>query len=124
AAADWDVRAAGLHEAPARSMRVYASAETHTWIQKGADLAGLGTDAIRWIPADADLRMDTARLRAALEEDRAAGHVPVMVIGTAGSVSTGAVDPLAAIADICREHDVWFHVDGAYGAFAAAVPGT
>ena len=105
-----------------RRLRVYASAETHTWIQKAADLAGLGTDAIRWIPTDAALRMDVAALRRQIEADVAAGDVPCLVVGTAGSVSTGAVDPLPAIAAVCREHGVWFHVDGAYGGFAAAVP--
>jgi aromatic-L-amino-acid/L-tryptophan decarboxylase len=120
----WDVRAAGLNVPVARPLRVYASAETHTWIQKAADLAGLGTDAIRWIPTDAGLRMDVDALREALERDRRAGERALMVVGTAGSVSTGAVDPLLEIAAICREPGVWFHVDGAYGAFAAAVPGT
>jgi glutamate/tyrosine decarboxylase-like PLP-dependent enzyme len=122
-AADWDVRRAGLDGPGTRPMRVYASAETHTWIQKATDLAGVGTDAIRWIPTDADLRMETCALRTALDRDRAAGELPLMVVGTAGSVSTGAVDPLFDIAEICREEGVWFHVDGAYGAFAAAVPG-
>jgi aromatic-L-amino-acid/L-tryptophan decarboxylase len=124
AAADWDIRKDGLDGKAGRPLRVYASAETHTWIQKGADLAGLGTDAITWIPTDAELRMDARALRDALERDRAAGVLPVMVVGTAGSVSTGAVDPLVEIAGICRDAGVWFHVDGAYGAFAAAVPGT
>ncbi|HEX5817377.1 MAG TPA: aminotransferase class V-fold PLP-dependent enzyme [Gemmatimonadales bacterium] len=123
AAADWDIRTKGLADPAARRLRVYASAETHTWIQKAADLAGLGTDAIRWIPTDDRLRMDVGALRATLQQDRAAGDVPMMVIGTAGSVSTGAVDPLREIAALCREAGVWFHVDGAYGAFAAAVPG-
>ncbi len=122
AAARWDVRRTGLAASPTR-LRVYASVETHTWIQKAADLAGVGTDAIRWIPADADLRMDTGALRTALAQDRGAGEQPLMVIGTAGSVSTGAVDPLFDIADVCRECGAWFHVDGAYGAFAAAVSG-
>jgi glutamate/tyrosine decarboxylase-like PLP-dependent enzyme len=111
--------------APAASpLRVYASAETHTWIQKAADFSGIGTAAIRWIPADAELRMDTGALRAAMEEDRQAGAKPLMVIGTAGSVSTGAIDPLFDIADVCRDAGAWFHVDGAYGAFAAAIPGS
>jgi hypothetical protein len=101
---------------------VYGSQETHTWIQKAADLTGLGTASIRWIPAGSDLRMDVAALRRTIEADVAAGEVPFMVVGTAGSVSTGAVDPLADIAAVCREHGVWFHVDGAYGGFAAAVP--
>ena len=68
------------------------------------------------------LRMDVAALRRQLDTDRAAGDVPSLVVGTAGSVSTGAVDPLREIATVCREHGVWFHVDGAYGGFAAAVP--
>jgi aromatic-L-amino-acid/L-tryptophan decarboxylase len=124
AAADWAVRAQGVGGAGARPLRVYASAETHTWIQKAADLAGIGTDAIRWIPTGADLRMDSAALRAAMQRDADAGERALMVVGTAGSVSTGAVDPLFDIAEICSEAGVWFHVDGAYGALAAAVPGT
>lgn len=124
AAADWDVRTGGLAAPDAASLRVYVSAETHTWIQKAADLSGIGTDAIRWIPTDDDLRMDTAALREAMEQDRVAGDRALMVVGTAGTVSTGAVDPLAEIAAICRETGAWFHVDGAYGALAAAVPGT
>lgn len=124
AAADWDVRREGIGAPGARRLRVYASAETHTWIQKGVDLAGLGTDAIAWIPTDDRLRMNTAALRDALATDRAAGYHPLMVVGTAGSVSTGAVDPLFDIAEICRAAGTWFHVDGAYGAFAAAVAGT
>jgi glutamate/tyrosine decarboxylase-like PLP-dependent enzyme len=115
------VRAAGLRTgAP---LRVYASSETHTWIQKAADLFGLGTDAICWIPADAEQRMDVAALEQRIAADRYAGAVPILVVGTAGTVGTGAVDPLVEIADICRRHDVWFHIDGAYGALAARVPG-
>jgi aromatic-L-amino-acid/L-tryptophan decarboxylase len=123
AAADWDVRARGMAAPGAAPLRVYASAETHTWLQKGADLAGLGTDAIRWIPTDRELRLDLAALRAALARDRAAGERPMAVVGTAGSVSTGAIDPLPELAALCREEGVWFHVDGAYGGLAAAVPG-
>jgi aromatic-L-amino-acid/L-tryptophan decarboxylase len=124
AAAGWDVRRQGMNVPVARPFRVYASTETHTWIQKATDLSGIGTDAIRWIPTDDRQRLDTAALREALERDRAAGEQPLLVVGTAGSVSTGAVDPLFEIAQICREAGVWFHVDGAYGALAAAVPGT
>jgi glutamate/tyrosine decarboxylase-like PLP-dependent enzyme len=103
-------------------LRIYASAETHTWIQKAADLSGLGTSSIRWVPTDAGLRMDVAALRREMEADAAAGDTPAIVVGTAGSVSTGAVDPLRQVAAVCREHGAWFHVDGAYGGFAAAVP--
>jgi glutamate/tyrosine decarboxylase-like PLP-dependent enzyme len=122
-AAEWDIRRDGIAGPQARRLRVYASAETHTWIQKATDMAGVGTDAIRWIPTGADLRMDTGALRTALDRDREAGERPLMVVGTAGTVSTGAVDPLFEIAAICRDAGVWFHVDGAYGAFAAALPG-
>ncbi|RPI53659.1 MAG: aminotransferase class V-fold PLP-dependent enzyme [Acidobacteria bacterium] len=122
AKAGWDVRKTGLATEGMPSLVVYASAETHTWIQKAADLFGLGTDAIRWIPVDAHQRMKTSELRRQIEADRARGHRPFLVVGTAGSVSTGAVDPLPDIAAICRELDLWFHVDGAYGALAAPIP--
>jgi len=121
------VRAGGEHGAvgasgDGRRLRVYGSVETHTWIQKAADLSGLGAGSIRWIPTDAKLRMDVGALRRQLEADRVEGDVPCVVVGTAGSVSTGAIDPLPDIAAVCREYGVWFHVDGAYGGFAAAVP--
>jgi aromatic-L-amino-acid decarboxylase len=116
-----DIRAGGV-AGPGR-LRVYCSAETHTWVQKAADLSGLGTDAIRWIDVDRDLRMDVRALERALDDDAARGDRPFMVVGTGGSVSTGAVDPLVDIARVCRERDLWFHIDGAYGGFAAAVPG-
>jgi aromatic-L-amino-acid/L-tryptophan decarboxylase len=122
AKARWTVREQGVTGPTASRLRVYGSSETHTWIQKAADLGGLGTDAIRWIPTDASQRMDVTALRRQIVADTAGGDVPCLVVGTAGSVSTGAVDPLPEIADICREHGVWFHVDGAYGGFAAAVP--
>jgi glutamate/tyrosine decarboxylase-like PLP-dependent enzyme len=102
--------------------RVYASVATHAWLTKAADLFGLGTEAIRWLPTDGRQRMDVAALRAQLELDRAAGDLPLLVVGTAGSVATGAVDPLDEIAVVCREQGIWFHVDGAYGGFAAALP--
>jgi aromatic-L-amino-acid decarboxylase len=117
-----DVRKTGLRSMTA-PLRVYASTETHTWIQKAADLSGLGTDAIRWIATDHQQRMDAAALDAQIEADRQGGEVPFLVVGTAGTVSTGAVDPLAEIAAVCRRHDVWFHVDGAYGALAARAEG-
>jgi glutamate/tyrosine decarboxylase-like PLP-dependent enzyme len=123
AAAEWDVRATGVNAPAARRFRVYASAETHTWLQKATDLAGLGTDAIRWIPTDSELKMDLDALRATMAADRIAGDQPMMVVGTAGSVSTGVVDPLRELAALCKQEGVWFHIDGAYGALAAAVPG-
>jgi glutamate/tyrosine decarboxylase-like PLP-dependent enzyme len=123
ASAGWNVREDGLSSSTPR-LRVYASQETHTWIQKAADVTGLGTESIRWIPTDADLRMDVTALRRAIAEDVARGDRPCMVVGTAGSVSTGAVDPLREIGKVARTHGVWFHVDGAYGGFAAAIADT
>jgi len=122
AKAPWDVRTNGLSGDVPRLV-AYGSQETHTWIQKAADLFGFGTAAIRWIASDDRQRMDPAALRAQIEVDRRAGFRPFFVVGTAGSVATGAIDPLPDIAAICREHDLWFHVDGAYGALAAQVPG-
>jgi glutamate/tyrosine decarboxylase-like PLP-dependent enzyme len=82
----------------------------------------MGTDAIRWIAANDRMRMDVSALREQIEADRAAGERPILVVGNAGTVSTGAVDPLSELAAICREFDLWFHVDGAYGAMAAILP--
>ncbi len=118
----WDVRSSGVAADGAARLRVYASTEAHTWLQKAADLSGMGTDAVRWIPTDSAQRMDVEALVRQIDEDRGQGDVPVMVVGTAGTVSTGAIDPLRAIARVCRDRHVWFHVDGAYGGFAAALP--
>lgn len=119
----WDVRADGLRDGAGR-LRLYCSAQTHTWVQKAADLFGLGTSAIHWLPVDDRLRMDPAALRTAIQADRARGDLPFLVVGTAGSVSTGAVDPLPELAALCREEGLWFHVDGAYGGFAASLVDT
>jgi len=121
ATATWDIRAQGL-PSDGRKLRMYAVAGTHTWIQKAADLFGMGTDSIRWIPTDADGRMDTLALEREVAADRHAGDLPFLVVGTAGSVGTGSVDPLSRIAEICRRESLWFHVDGAYGAMAAVLP--
>ena len=118
AKAPWNIREEGISSGRAR-LTIYASQETHTWLQKAADLSGLGTGAVRWIPVDERQRMDVGALRRQIETDRHAGHHPFLVVGTAGTVSTGAVDPLPAIAAVCRENGLWFHVDGAYGALAA-----
>jgi glutamate/tyrosine decarboxylase-like PLP-dependent enzyme len=119
AKAGWDVRTAGM---TGSRLRVYCSKETHTWIQKAADISGLGTDSIRWIPADQAQQMDVAALREQILSDTESGDKPFMVVGTAGTVSTGAIDPLPELAAICREFDLWFHVDGAYGGLAAVLP--
>jgi len=116
-----DLRRDGLRAA-AGQPRVYASRATHTWIEKAADVSGLGTDAIRWIGTDAEQRTVLEELEQTVIEDRAAGDLPFLVVGTAGNVSTGAIDPLGAIATIAQKHGLWFHVDGAYGAPAACLP--
>ena len=118
----WDIRKSGLMGGSGRKLRVYTSNETHLWIQKAADMFGLGTDAIRWIGTDDQFRMDPLILRRTLERDLQNGDLPFLVVGTAGSVSTGAVDPLPELAAICREYNLWLHVDGAYGGFAACLP--
>jgi glutamate/tyrosine decarboxylase-like PLP-dependent enzyme len=123
AGAGRDVRVEGL-SGGRPLLTAYCSTETHTWIQKAADLSGLGTGELRWIPVETDGRMNVAALRRRIAEDRAAGHRPFLVVGTAGTVSTGAVDPLREIRDVCRHERLWFHVDGAYGAPAVIVPGT
>ena len=101
---------------------VYASVETHTWLQKATDLFGLGLEAIRWIPVDDERRMRTDLLVARIDEDRGAGFIPFLLVGAAGTVGVGAIDPLRELARIARERDLWFHVDGAYGAPAACLP--
>ena len=118
AKSSWDIRAQGIGD---RRIRAYCSAETHTWVQKAGDMFGLGTDGIRWIETDEEQRMRPDALRDALAADRAAGDLPLLVVGTAGSVSTGAVDPLPELRSVCDEEDLWFHVDGAYGGFAACL---
>jgi aromatic-L-amino-acid/L-tryptophan decarboxylase len=106
---------------PAAGWRIYASTECHTWLQKAADMYGLGTGAVSWIAVDARQRMDAAALREAMRRDAQAGKRALLVIGTAGTTGTGAIDPLPEIRDACREHGAWFHVDGSYGAMAAVL---
>lgn len=115
AKAGFDVRAEGLQGGRPR-MLLYGSTETHGWVKKGAELLGLGASAFRPIPVDAADRVDVEAMRAAIHADRAAGHHPFCVIGTAGTVNTGATDDLRALAALCREEGLWFHVDGAFGA--------
>jgi glutamate/tyrosine decarboxylase-like PLP-dependent enzyme len=109
------VREAGVHRGGPRLL-AYASTETHTWLQKATDLFGLGTASLRWIPVRDDLTIDVEALERRIEEDLCEGHQPFLLVGNAGTVSTGAVDPLARLAAIARRHDLWFHADGAYGA--------
>ena len=122
AQAPWDLRARGLTGQDSTRLALYGSSETHTWLDKFADLSGLGTDSIRRVATDAKGRIQPSALRIAIEGDRRAGVLPCMVVGTAGTVGTGTVDPLREIQSVCKDFNVWFHVDGAYGAPAAALP--
>jgi len=118
---NWDIRKLGLQPSQGK-WRLYASVETHTWINKAADLFGLGLDSIRWIPIDEDQKMNVSLLEQTIMGDKKDGLIPFLVVGAAGSVGTGTIDPLSEIAAVCKKHDCWFHIDGAYGGFAAALP--
>lgn len=109
------MRSAGVE---GRALVGYAGATVHGCVSRAFDLAGLGTHALRLVPVDADFRMDVAALERMIAEDRKAGHEPFIVVGTAGTVDTGAIDPLDALADIAQRERLWFHVDGAFGALA------
>lgn len=95
---------------------VYKGAEGHGCSQKAVELLGIGSANLRIVESDADLRLSPAALDAAIRADLAEGRIPMAVVASAGTVNTGAIDPIDAIADICAEHGVWLHVDGAYGA--------
>ena len=98
---------------------IYASAEAHFSIEKSANVLGLGgRDGLRLVPVDRNSRVDVARLRAMVRDDRAGGLLPFCVVGIAGVTSNGVIDPLAALADAAEELGLWFHVDAAYGAGA------
>jgi aromatic-L-amino-acid decarboxylase len=117
----WDIRSEGNY-GDERRLTAYASRETHTWIEKAADVSGVGTSAIRWIDCDGRGRINLEHLEKQIAADRRDGCLPFLVVGTAGNVSTGAIDPLQELAALCRDQAIWFHVDGAYGAPAAALP--
>ncbi len=102
---------------------VYASDQIHMSIPKSVALLGIGRDSLRLIPSDTTFRMIPEQLDARIREDKTAGKTPIAVVASAGTVNTGAIDPLQRIAEIAHRHGVWFHIDGAYGALAAmAVP--
>jgi aromatic-L-amino-acid decarboxylase len=100
---------------------IYASSETHTWIEKAIDFFGFPKDALRSIGVDSSRRLLLADLECQLLADLNNGRLPVAVVGNAGTVSTGAIDPLPAMAELCHEHKIWLHIDGAYGGFAAMI---
>src|SRR5213595_4001135 len=105
-----------------RPLRIYASEETHHSVAKAAALLGIGHDNVRLISVDERYKINLHELVAAIEEDRTAGHLPICVVANAGTVATGAFDPLSQIGEIARRFNLWLHVDGAYGGFAALAP--
>jgi glutamate/tyrosine decarboxylase-like PLP-dependent enzyme len=116
-----ETRRTGL-AADGAKLRAYTSRTAHGCIAKAMDMAGFGTDALRQIATDKLHRIDTDALRAAIQQDRDAGLVPFLVVGTAGSVDAGAIDDLDALANICWQQDLTFHVDGAFGALGMMSP--
>ena len=104
------------------AMCLYASRESHFSIAKAAGMLGLGEANVHEVPTDGRFQMDVAALESRIAADRAAGMLPFCVVANAGSTATGAVDPIAAIGEVARRHDLWFHVDAAYGGFAALAP--
>jgi Glutamate decarboxylase and related PLP-dependent proteins len=103
-------------------LTAYTAASAHVSMFKAFDIAGLGSDALRMIPVDQHHQMDIAALELAVAEDKKAGRIPFFIAGTAGSVGVGAIDDLQAITELCRRENIWFHVDGAYGALAMLSP--
>ncbi len=122
AKAGFDVRELGLQSNDQPMLTMYGSSETHGWAQKAAEFLGLGNRAFRRVAINPDFQIDLSALRQAVEEDRQAGQRPFCVIGNAGTVNTGAIDDLAALAGFCREEKLWFHIDAAFGALARFAP--
>jgi glutamate/tyrosine decarboxylase-like PLP-dependent enzyme len=116
-----DVRELGVAALP-QPMRYYASDQAHSCHRKAIEAMGLGNQALRRIPSDDALRIDVDALRQAIADDRAAGLNPACIIGTAGTVNSGAIDDLKALANLAAEEDLWFHVDGCIGALVAIAP--
>jgi glutamate/tyrosine decarboxylase-like PLP-dependent enzyme len=118
-----DSAAGGVRSVPGQP-RLYASREVHSSVFKAAKLLGLGRDAVRLVGVDDACKVRVAEMRALIERDLGAGDKPFLIIGTAGTINTGAVDDLSALADLASETGLWYHVDGAFGAMAALSPET
>ncbi|MFQ5854405.1 MAG: pyridoxal phosphate-dependent decarboxylase family protein [Anaerolineae bacterium] len=122
-ALDLDIRRKGMAGRPdLPRLRMYTSEQAHSSIEKGAITLGIGQAGVRKVPTDDAFRMDAQALAQAIEEDIAAGWRPFCVAATVGTTSTTSIDPVPQIAEICQKHDLWLHVDGAYGGMAAVVP--
>jgi glutamate/tyrosine decarboxylase-like PLP-dependent enzyme len=119
--AEFDLRQQGIY-ASSRKMTLYGSKETHSSVQKAVELLGLGSNAFRQISVNKDFQIDLPELETAIARDRETDCQPFCVIGNAGTVNTGAIDDLEALAKICVRENLWFHVDGAFGALAGLSP--
>ena len=116
-----NIKQAGVRAASGLPL-VYGSSETHNCVIKGAAVIGIGADNFRKVPVDNDYRIRIDALQRMIREDRAAGHLPFCIVGNAGTVNTGAIDDLAALGEIARAEDLWYHVDGAFGAVPILLP--
>jgi glutamate/tyrosine decarboxylase-like PLP-dependent enzyme len=116
-----DIRETGVYDR--RPLAVYVSVEGHSCLRKAVEMLGLGSQYLRTVPVDDAFRMDVSALRHQIEVDKQAGVQPFLVAASAGTVNTGTVDPLEGIAAVAREHGLWFHIDGAYGALGILADG-
>lgn len=119
--APYDVRHGGI-DAAAQRLMFYASTETHSSVRKAIELLGIGNESLSLIDVDDEFRIDVGQLRERIREDRAANRLPAAIVANAGTVNTGAIDPLVELAEIAALEDLWLHVDGAFGACAALTP--
>jgi glutamate/tyrosine decarboxylase-like PLP-dependent enzyme len=118
---EFDIRKLGVEASP-QKLTLYGSSEMHSSIQKAVELLGLGSESLRKIPVDSNFRIRISDLEKSISEDRKKGYKPICIIGNAGTVNTGAIDDLTTIADLCKKENLWFHIDGAFGALIALSP--
>jgi glutamate/tyrosine decarboxylase-like PLP-dependent enzyme len=118
---DHQFRQKGLQES-ASKLLIYCSVETHSCIQKAAEIIGLGTDSVRKIGVNKQYEMIAEELEVQIQADLEAGFSPFCIVGTSGTVNTGAIDPMDELLRLSRKYDLWFHVDGAYGALCKLDP--
>jgi glutamate/tyrosine decarboxylase-like PLP-dependent enzyme len=116
-----EIKQKGLHAVPGQ-LRIYGSSETHQCVIKGVEVIGIGAEHFRKVPVDDQYKIRVDLLQQMLVEDREAGYIPFCIIGNAGTVNTGAIDDLAALSAIARKENLWFHIDGAFGAIPNILP--